>query len=135
MKLLLVALSFFSLSMSQPQHGWESSAELELICVDVVICLQSGECFILEVCAEAEDLEDYPMEIKGTFGRGQSSLKMSGLTSFSKGSHLVIKPNTTLRLSDKGKKTEIFPSRSVIAGKYKVVNGTATLRLGNKVRK
>lgn len=132
MKLLLVALSFLSLSISQPQNELESTSEVELICVDVVICLQSGECFILEVCAEAEDLEDYPMEIGGAFGRGQSTLKISGLSSFSRGSYLQIKPNTTLKLSDKGKRTQIFPSRSVIAGKYKVTNGTTTLKLGDK---
>lgn len=131
MKLFLIALSFLSLPFSQQMEAsMESTAELDLICVDVLICLANGECFILEVCAEEEDLEDYARGFDGFYNKGRSTLTVSGLSSFSSGSYLMIKPNTQLRSSRKGKTTNIFPSRNIVAGKYKVVNGKVNLKIG-----
>jgi hypothetical protein len=129
MKLLLVALSFMSISLFQPTMEKENRSELELICVDVVICLANGECGILEVCAEAEDLEDYARYLGGALGDEISTLKVTGLSSFSNGSSLLIKPGTTFRA--KGKRSQLT-GRSVVAGKYKVVNGSVSLKLGDK---
>lgn len=131
MKLLLVALSFLSSSFYQPNIERETASELELICVDVVICLANGECGILEVCAEAEDLEDYAKYLGGALGDEFSTLKVSGFSSFSRGSYLLIKPNTTFKSSGKGKKSRLVGT-PVVAGKYKVVNGTVSLKLGTK---
>ncbi len=129
MKLILLALSFMSFSLFQPNVKLENTSKPELICVDVVICLSNGECGILEVCAEVEDLKDYSKYLGGALGDEISTLKVTGLSSFSKGSSLLIKPGITFRA--KGKKSQLT-GRSVVPGKYKVVNGGVSLKLGDK---
>ncbi len=135
MKLFLIALSFFSFSYTPSEYPIEiESSEMELICVDVVICLKNGECFILEVCAESEDLEDYSKKVYlgGALGDENSTLRVSGLSSFSSGSYLLIKPNSKLKPAKGSQTAGVYPSRSVIAGKYKVLNGKTTLKLGRR---
>jgi hypothetical protein len=88
MKLLLVAFSFMSMSLVQPNVQSENTSELELICVDVVICLSNG-------------------------------------------SSLLIKPRTSFKA--KGKRPRLT-GRSVMAEKYKVVDGSVSLKLGDKTK-
>ncbi len=128
MKLFLLAFSFLSISLYTIDNVRDSSPQVEPSCKTVTVCLENGACYLLEICGVDKELQNYPRKIGGTMG-DEPAMVISGFPYSANKKLIIIKPNTSLRLTKRGKTSRSLQSMSVVAGRYKIMGGKTTLKL------
>ena len=133
MKLFLLAFSLLPISFTSIDKTSDSPHLARLVCKSADVTFQDGNGYMFDICGIERDLKYIPKGIGGFMG-DEKAMVVSGFPSALNGRSIIIRPNTFLRLTRRGRTAPAFRSRLVVAGKYTIQRGRMTLKLGDPGR-